>query len=166
MCWILQGLSNTKGKTVAAQTLRGNHQVKSNLEHDSLVYIKLVGIVVAFQGQGLSRHMFDLYYECLRTLPECESSLSFFFLTLLLTHYGTVYACSENTMLVLQPGHPGDTPYTPQAYNNMTLGQIQTQLLLVYEALGFQMIRDVQQPYIGPLRVPGGPNIVIMGRQL
>lgn len=73
MCSILQGLFNPKGRTVALQTLRRNQQVKSSLSDDSLVHIKLVGILVAFQGQGLSHHMFDLYYECLRTLPECES---------------------------------------------------------------------------------------------
>lgn len=69
-------------------------------------------------------------------------------------------------MLLLQPGHPGtDNPYTPPAYAVMTMGAIVTQLQLVYESLGFQMLRDAVPPAIG-LAGPAGPNVIIMGRQI
>lgn len=75
MCWLLHGLFTQAGGPVPPQTLKYNHQVRHELDDDSLVYIKLVGILSAWHGQKLSREMFNRFYDALRLLPECKSVL-------------------------------------------------------------------------------------------
>lgn len=80
MCLLLQSLYSRNGLPFSAPTLRFNHAVRADLGKDSLVYLKLVFIDPAYQGQRLGRTLFNSFYKCLRELPECESETSFAFI--------------------------------------------------------------------------------------
>lgn len=71
MCLLLQSLYRSNGLPVSLPALSGNFAVRQDLNHNSLIYIKLVYVIPAFQRQRLGQVLFNSYYRCLRMLPEC-----------------------------------------------------------------------------------------------
>lgn len=72
MAFLLQTLYRPNGMAVAAPSLLPVPSVRGFLQNDTLIYIRLVSIPQAYQGQRLGRVLFDTYYHCLRRLSECE----------------------------------------------------------------------------------------------
>lgn len=76
-----------------------------------------------------------------------------------------VYACTDQTTLILQPAHPGLPE--GQVYEDQGLSRTAVIALLIpiYQALGFEIYRVKQ--YLDPdTGLPDGDPVTAMGRQL
>lgn len=72
MAYLLQTVYAQNGMPVKASSLQPVPSVRPFLQDDSLIYVRLVSVDRAYQGQRLSKVLLDTYYHCLRRLPECE----------------------------------------------------------------------------------------------
>lgn len=166
MCFLLHNLYSPSGMARAAPPLSQLvNNIQGFLQNDSLVYVKLVYIGEDYQGHGLGRALFDSFYHCLRRLPECEFApgLMINIRFAILIYDVIVYACGNNTTLVLQAAYPGHT--YGQVYEATTRAAALDLIIGFYEAIGFSIYRRTQY-YDPDTGFHDGLPLVAMGRQL
>lgn len=72
MAYLLQTVYAPNGMPYEPETFDPDPSVVPFLRDDTLIYIRLVAVHRAYQGQGLSKALLDTYYHSLRSLPECK----------------------------------------------------------------------------------------------
>lgn len=146
MAYLLQTVYEHSGMPVNASSLQPVPSVRPFLQDDSLVYIRLVSVHQAYEGQYLSKVLLDTYYHCLQRYPEYEFPSSRD------SHHPDfagkliscvlVYACSDNTTLLLHPAHPGLPE--GQIYDDagQSPSEVIDQLIPFFQTLGFEVYRS------------------------